>query len=113
MHQLAIVTLLRKLVSISDVPPLTEIVTKTEILSTIDLILSLLDDEEEYRFLRLEALWILINLLCAGEDETKYILASSFTDIKDIDEDRLNDDFTYGKSILLIRLDKMMKQIVS
>ena len=104
---------MRKLLSSgTDIPPLSELVVKTEILPIIDHILSCDSDEEDYRFLRLEAIWIATNLACAGAEELKYLLASSFVDLN-LSEESLTEDFKYGKSTILARLDKLMKQIIS
>ena len=56
-----------------------EILFDTDILFVIDNILSCNNsEEEEYRFLRQEAIWITINLLMASEHGVQYILASCF-----------------------------------
>ena len=104
---------MRKLLSSgTEIPPLSELIIKTEILPIIDHILSCDDDQEDYRFLRLEAIWIATNLACADAEELRYLLASTFVDIK-LSEESLTEDFKYGKSTILARLDKLMRQIIS
>ena len=84
---------MRRLISLStDIPPLSEIVFKTEILLIIDHILSCDSDEEDYRFLRLEAIWIATNLACAGAEELKYLLASTYDDLN-LSAECLTEDF--------------------
>ena len=78
----------------------------------IDQILSRVEDTEDYRFIRLEALWIAINLATDCELGVQYMLVSSFPDTQ-INKNELDEDFKYGKSSLLMKLDILMKQIIS
>ena len=67
MHQLALITSIRKFLSKDDILPIEEIIFKTEILDVVNKILEFNSSEEEYRFLKLEALWITTNLAMASE----------------------------------------------
>ena len=67
MHQLALITSIRKFLSKDDILPIEEIIFKIEILDVVNKILEFNSSEEEYRFLKLEALWITTNLAMASE----------------------------------------------
>ena len=55
----------------------TDLLNNTSILAVVDSILGYQSAEEETYFLKLEALWILINLAYVNEREMAIILASS------------------------------------
>ena len=79
MHQLAIVTAIRKIGMAEGMPPFDDFIFKTDILYIIENILSCNNnEEEEYRFLRLEAIWITTNLALASEQGVQYMLATCF-----------------------------------
>jgi len=75
-HQLALITAIRHIFTREDeyVVACTEALRKTQIMSILSRILDLEATEEEFYFIKLEALWILINLSIAEEDDLKLML---------------------------------------
>ena len=61
-HQLALITAMRKLLSSSETPPTEEVLLKTRIMFIVDNILEIDSGDELVYYMKLEALWILVNL---------------------------------------------------
>lgn len=62
LHQLALVTMIRGLVTYDDLL-ISEIISKTKVINCLATILSFKEDDiEEIYYIQLEALWILITL---------------------------------------------------
>ena len=113
MHQLALITAIRKIGMNVEMSVFDDILFKTDILYIIDNILSCNNsDEEEYRFLRQEAIWITINLVMASEQGVQYILASCFIG-NELSEENLKEDFERGTSSILSNINGIAKQIIT
>ena len=78
-HQLALISAIRSLFTKDEaIPRVTEILEKTQIMSILSHIINFDSVEEEFYFLKLEALWILINLSMCDTDATRLILLSGY-----------------------------------
>ena len=115
MHQLAIITAIRQLFTREEELPASEALKKTPIISILNRILQLEANEEEFYFIKLEALWLLISLSMADSDNLKLMLLSSYpegTDQPDqsqIDQNEAERDFERNKSQVLIGVESMLK----
>ena len=77
-HQLAIITAIRQLFTREEELPASEALKKTPIISILNRILQLEANEEEFYFIKLEALWLLISLSMADSDDLKLMMLSSY-----------------------------------
>jgi hypothetical protein len=72
---LALITAIRQIFTRDDdIVPAAEALLKTPIMSILSRILQLDPTEEEFYFIKLEAMWILISLSMADSDELKLML---------------------------------------
>ena len=82
-------------------------------MSILARILEFESPDEEFYFLKLEALWVLINLSMCDTDDLKLILMSNFpkdpTKEITIDKDIVSQDFEQGKSDIIMKIDGMMQ----
>ena len=116
-HQLALVTAIRKIMSNIDADDgaaefFTEVINGSEILEIINGILSYKSNEEEMYFLRLEALWILVNLAYVEKREMAVICASETSVSNTISVDRLMNNMNVNKSVLLSNIDSLISEKV-
>lgn len=70
--------------------------------------------EEEFYFLKLEALWTMINLCMCDSDELKLVLQSNipsdFTMEVTYDPEAIQADFINNRSEVLAKLERLLKQ---
>ena len=82
-------------------------------MSILARILEFESPDEEFYFLKLEALWVLINLSMCDTDDLKLILMSNFpkdpTKEITIDKEIVSQDFEQGKSDIIMKIDGMMQ----
>lgn len=82
-------------------------------MSILARILEFESPDEEFYFLKLEALWVLINLSMCDTDDLKLILMSNFpkdpTKEITIDKEIVSQDFEQGKSDIIVKIDGMMQ----
>ena len=72
-------TALRQLLSTEGQAPTKDILTKTHIMHILGKILAFETIEEEFYFLKLEALWFLVNLAaCDESDDCELLLLSEY-----------------------------------
>ncbi len=115
MHQLAIITAIRQLFTREEEQPASEALKKTPIISILNRILQLEANEEEFYFIKLEALWLLICLSMADSDDLKFMMLSSYPegteqpDQSQIDQNEAERDFERNKSLVLIGVESMLK----
>lgn len=81
-------------------------------MSILARILEFESPDEEFYFLKLEAIWVLINLSMCDTDDIKLILMSSFSKdpTKEITVDKyiVSRDFEQEKSDIIAKLEGMM-----
>jgi len=82
-------------------------------MSILARILEFESPDEEFYFLKLEALWVLINLSMCDTDDLKLILMSNFpkdpTKEITIDKEIVSQDFEQGKSDIIMKIEGMMQ----
>ena len=82
-------------------------------MSILARILEFESPDEEFYFLKLEALWVLINLSMCDTDDLKLILMSNFpkdpTKEITIDKEIVSQDFEQGQSDIIMKIDGMMQ----
>ena len=82
-------------------------------MSILARILEFESPDEEFYFLKLEALWVLINLSMCDTDDLKLILMSNFpkdpTKEITIDKEIVSQDFEQGQSDIIMKIEGMMQ----
>ena len=68
------VTFLRKLLCVQEIPPFGDIFKKTKLLKVIETVLIFEVEEGDVFHMKLEAYWIVVNLACCNTSETKILL---------------------------------------
>ena len=116
-HQLALVYAIRlALTQREDIPgPVEEVLYKTHLVGLVNHILSFSSGEEEVYFMKLEALWLLIDLSMCDSDATKLICLSDLTLQPNppgltMSADDITRDFDREKSDVLSKLDKLLQE---
>ena len=102
---------MRKLLSASETAPIEEVLQKTRIMSVVDNLIEIDSGDEMVYFMKLEALWILVNLSAVKNPNTfKRIFMSSF-DEQILTDDEIENDFESNESPLMTNIDMMIRQI--
>ena len=119
-HQLALVYAIRQVFtqSAETVGPVEEALQKTHLIGMVNHILSFASVEEEIYFMKLEALWLLIDLSMCDTDATKLVCLSDLTIAESppgltMSTEDVARDFDRKKSELLLRLDKLLQEALS
>ena len=120
LHQLALVYAIRiAFTQRDDTPgPVEEVLYKTHLVGLVNHILSFSSGEEEVYFMKLEALWLLIDLSMCDSDATKLICLSDLTLHPNppgltMSTDDITRDFEREKSDVLSKLDKLLQESLS
>lgn len=108
-NQLALITGLRDVFSQEERVPAAEALAQTSIMEILARILGFQSSEvgEELYFMKLESLWILINLSMCDSEETQLILQSNFSQAPAAAIDKAQfmqsaaQDLVYGRSLIL------------
>ena len=109
-HQLAVITCVRKELSNSnvDAKQFLEVMQKTSILEILDMILNFEGStEEQFYYMKLEALWILQNLAFLGEEELLNMFSSTLQVQDDVSDVA---DFLTGESAILVTISNLLTE---
>lgn len=116
-HQLALVVAMRQFFMQKDeVGPIEACLRETRLLSILTRIFDIESVEEEFYFLKLEALWLLISLSMVDGDDIKMLLLSEFAIAQHKEKYLMTDfspqassDFFNEKSAVLERMNVLLK----
>ena len=97
--------------------PTDQILTKTKIMPLISSILTFQRGlDEEFYFMRLEAIWILINLAMCDTEDIKLMFVSEIKDltaeVEPICKEKLKVDFEKNESSIFITVNLMLKEYI-
>ena len=114
-HQLALVTAIRQLFTRNELVPAAETLRKTRILLILTHILNFQSADPEFYFMKLESLWILINMSMCDTEEIRLIFTSEIstdytTELPIFDEEAAQREFERNKSQVLAKLESMLSE---
>ena len=114
-HQLALITAIRKVISSIDnreqaLEFFSDVINETELLAIVSEVFTYQSTDERLYYMRLEAIWILINLAFVPKREMAVICASVIPVTSSISESHLLTDLVTKKSIILSKLDNLIRE---